>query len=73
LSFCVLVLFVVTYNRLSKPINRLQTEAAKTGRTLENARELQASWDRSVMIRAPLLSVSVLAQIIALSGYLAGM
>jgi hypothetical protein len=73
LSFCVLVLFVVTYNRLSKPITRLQTEAAKTGRTLENARELQASWDRSVMIRAPLLSVSVLAQTIALSGYLAGM
>jgi len=60
-------------DRLSKPINRLQTEAAKTGRTLENARELQASWDRSVMIRIPLLSVSMLAQTIALSGYLAGM
>ena len=73
ISFSVLVLFVVMYNRLSKPINRLQTEAAKTGRTLENARELQASWDRSLMIRVPLLSVSVLAQIIALSGYLAGM
>ena len=72
LSLSVLVLFVITYNRLSKPINRLQTEAAKTGRTLENARELQASWDRSLMIRVPLLSVSVLAQIIALSGYSAG-
>jgi len=67
LSFSVLVLFVITYNRLSKPINRLQTEAAKTGRTLENARELQASWDRSLMIRVPLLSVSMLAQAIALS------
>jgi hypothetical protein len=70
LSFSVLVLFVVTYNRWSKPINRLQTEAAKTGRTIENSRELQASWDRSVMIRVPLLSVSMLAQTIALSGYL---
>src|SRR5262244_3138069 len=30
---------------LSKPINRLQTEAAKTGARLDNARELQASWD----------------------------
>jgi hypothetical protein len=69
LSFSVLVLFVVTYNRLSKPINRLQTEAAKTGRTIENARQLQASWDRSLMIRIPLLSVSMLAQTIALSGY----
>jgi len=73
ISFSVLVLFVVMYNRLSKPINRLQTEAAKTGRTLENARELQVSWDRSLMIRVPLLSVSLLAQIIALSGYLARM
>jgi len=57
------------YNRLSKPINRLQTEAAKTWITIENARQLQASWDRSLMIRVPLLSVSMLAQTIALSAY----
>src|SRR6266576_6838302 len=30
LSVSVLILFVVLYDRLSKPINRLQTEAAKT-------------------------------------------
>ncbi|HEV2501298.1 MAG TPA: hypothetical protein VGY31_17125 [Terriglobia bacterium] len=30
-SLVMLILFVVIYNRLSKPINRLQTEAAKTG------------------------------------------
>jgi hypothetical protein len=68
LSLFVLILFVVIYNRLSKPINRLQTEAAKTGKTLENARELQASWDRSVMIRIPLLVASLLAQCLALPG-----
>lgn len=66
LSFAVLVLFVVIYNLLSKPINRLQTEAAKTGGRLDNARELQASWDRSVMIRTPLLVASLLAQCMAL-------
>jgi Domain of unknown function (DUF1772) len=66
LSFSALVLFVVIYNRLSKPINQIQTEAAKTGRTIENARELQASWDRSVMIRVPLLVVTLLAQCLAL-------
>jgi hypothetical protein len=70
LSFSALVMFVVIYNRLSKPINRLQVEAAKSGKTIENARELQASWNRSVMIRIPLLCVSILAQIIALSGKL---
>ena len=65
-SLSMLILFVVIYNRLSKPINRLQTEAAKTGGRLDNARELQASWDRSVTIHTPLLVASLLAQCLAL-------
>ena len=65
-SLLMLIVFVIIYNRLSKPINRLQTEAAKTGARLDNARELQASWDRSVMIRVPLLVVSLLAQCLVL-------
>jgi len=64
-SFGMLILFLVIYNLLSK-INRLQTEAAKTGATLNNARELQASWDRSVMIRTPVILASLLAQCLAL-------
>jgi hypothetical protein len=66
LSLSMLILFVVIYDRLSKPINRLQTEAAKTGGRLDNARGLQASWDRSLMIRFPLLVVSMFAQFVAL-------
>ena len=46
-----LILFVILYNRLSRPINRIQTEAAKTGQKLDNDRELQASWDRVLLIR----------------------
>jgi hypothetical protein len=65
-SLLMLILFVVIYARLSKPINRLQTEAARTGESLNNGRELQASWDRSVMIRVPLLVVSLLAQCLVL-------
>ena len=61
-SVVMLLLFVIVYDRLSKPINRLQTEAAKTGGSLDNGRELQASWDRSLMIRVPLLVFSMLAQ-----------
>ena len=61
-----LILFVVIYARLSKPINRLQTEAARAGESLNNARELQASWDRALVIRVPLLVVSLLAQCLAL-------
>ena len=48
LAVLMLLLFVIVYDRLSKPINRLQTEAAKTGRSLDNGREFQASWNRSL-------------------------
>jgi len=61
-SLLMLILFVVGYARLSKPINQVQTEAARSGRSLGNARELQASWDRSLNIRVPLLVGSLLAQ-----------
>ena len=65
-SLVMLILFVIGYFRLSKPINQIQTEAAKTGKSLNNGRELQASWDRSLMTRVPLLVVSLLAQCLAL-------
>ena len=65
-SILMLILFVIFYNLLSKPINRVQTEAAKTGERLDKARELQASWDRVLLIRVPLLVVSLLAQCLVL-------
>jgi hypothetical protein len=61
-----LIPFVIVYNRVSQPINRLQTEAAQTGARLDNGRELPASWERVLPIRVLLLVVSVLAQCIAL-------
>jgi hypothetical protein len=65
-SLSMLILFAVAYARLSKPINQIQTEAAKTGESLDKGRELQASWDRSLFIRVPLLVVSLLAQCLVL-------
>ena len=65
-SLLMLILFVIGYLRLSKPINEIQTEAAKKGASLNNGRELQASWDRSLIIRVPLLVVSFLAQCLVL-------
>lgn len=61
-SVLMLILFVVIYARMSKPINRIQTESAKNGKSLGNGRELQALWDQSLLIRVPLLFVSLLAQ-----------
>jgi hypothetical protein len=65
-SLLTLILFVVVYARLSKPINQIQTKAAKDGKSLNNGRELQASWDRSLIFRVPLLVVSLLAQCLVL-------
>ena len=65
-SLLTLILFVILYNLSSKPINRIQTEAAKTGKRLDNGRELQESWDRVLWIRVPLLVVSLLAQCVVL-------
>jgi Domain of unknown function (DUF1772) len=65
-SLLMLILFVVLYNLLSRPINRIQTEAARTGKQLDNGRALQASWDRVLLIRVPLLVVALLAQSLSL-------
>lgn len=65
-SLLTVFIFLAVYNGLSKPINRLQTEAARAGQSLDNARELQASWDRSLFLRAPLLATSLTAQCAAL-------
>jgi len=65
-SLLMLILFVIGYARLSKPINQIQTKAAKNRESLNNGRELQASWDRSLIIRVPLLVGSLLAQCLVL-------
>jgi hypothetical protein len=65
-SLLMLILFAIGYARWSKPINRIQTKAAKNGESLSNGRELQASWDRSLLIRVPLLVASLLAQCLVL-------
>ncbi len=65
-SAAMLIAFTIAYALLSKPINQIQTEAAKNGKSLDNSRELQASWDRSLIIRVPLLVASLLAQCLVL-------
>ena len=65
-AILMLILFVVIYARFSKPINQIQTEAAKAGRSIGNSRELQASWDGALIIRVPLLVLSLLAQCLVL-------
>ena len=65
-SLLLLILFVILYNLLSKPINRIQTEAANPGERLDNGRKLLASWDRVLLIGVPLPALSLLAQCLVL-------
>jgi hypothetical protein len=65
-SLLLLIVFTVVYNHWSKPINRIQTEAAKSGKALNNGRELQATWDRSLLLRVPLLVASLLFQCVVM-------
>jgi hypothetical protein len=65
-SVLMLILFVLFYTLLAKPINRIQIEAAQNGKSLINGRELQAAWDRLLLVRVPLLVVSLLAQCLML-------
>jgi len=66
MSDMMLLSFVFFYTRLAKPINKIQMEAAMNGASLAKGRELQAAWDRLLLVRVPLLLVSLLAQSMAL-------
>ena len=65
-SVLLLILFVLLYTRFSKRINRIQIDAAQSGKRLSDGRELQTKWDRLLLIRVPLLAVSLLAQSLVL-------
>lgn len=66
LSLSMLILFVFIYNRFSKPINHRLTEAAKMREPLDNARGLQDAWDRTLLVRVPLLAVAMIVQCVVL-------
>lgn len=64
-ALLVQLLFLVLYNVYSKPINLKLRRAARSGQVPEDTRQLQARWDRVVVIRAILLLVAMLCLVIA--------
>jgi hypothetical protein len=51
----------VLYARISAPINRQLTQAARSRRVPANARALQSNWDRIITARATLQGLAVAA------------
>jgi Domain of unknown function (DUF1772) len=62
----VLLVWLVLYVRVSAPINRQLTTAAKTGEVPPNARVLQSDWDRIITARAVLQGLATAAMCLAL-------
>jgi predicted lysophospholipase L1 biosynthesis ABC-type transport system permease subunit len=62
----VLLAWLVLYVRVSAPINRQLTAAAKAGDVPPNARVLQRNWDRIITARAILQGLATAAMCVAL-------
>jgi hypothetical protein len=67
LAVLALVVFIVVYNRVSKPVNMALTAAALAGRVPGDARELQARWDSVINARVALQTVALAALCVALA------
>jgi hypothetical protein len=62
----VLLVWLVLYIRVSAPINRQLTAAAKTDDPPSNARALQGNWDRIITVRAVLQGLATASLCLAL-------
>ncbi len=60
-----LLVHLIIYLRFSQPINKIQTQAARSDRSLDNARVLQRSWDRTLIGRVIALAFAATVQILS--------
>ena len=65
-ALAILLIWLVLYLRVSKPINQQLTAAAQAHEVPANARTLQANWDRIINARATLQGLAVCALCVAL-------
>jgi hypothetical protein len=65
-ALALLLVWLVLYLRVSKPINRQLTAAAEACEVPANARVLQANWDRVINARATLQGLAVCVLCVAL-------
>jgi hypothetical protein len=65
-AIALLLVWLVLYVRVSKPINRQLTAAAQAHDVPANAQALQANWDRIITARATLQGLAVCALCVAL-------
>ena len=59
-ALLLLLVWLVLFNRISLPINKVFIEAAEAGRVPPGARQLQQRWDSIINLRAVLQGVALL-------------
>ncbi|WP_433364643.1 DUF1772 domain-containing protein [Actinoplanes sp. CA-142083] len=60
IALLLLLTWLVLFNRISLPINKVFIEAAESGRVPADARRLQERWDSIINLRAALQGVALL-------------
>jgi hypothetical protein len=66
-ALLLLLVWLVLFNRISLPINKVFIEAAEAGRVPAEARGLQQRWDSIINLRAALQGVALLGFCLALA------
>jgi hypothetical protein len=61
------VVWLVIYLRISAPVNRALTSAARAGQVPADARSLQSRWDSVITARAALQAAAAIALCVAIA------
>jgi Domain of unknown function (DUF1772) len=67
LAALAVIVFIVIYTQVAKPVNTALTAAALADRVPENARQLQARWDSVINGRVALQTIALAALCVALA------
>jgi hypothetical protein len=66
-GLALLLVWLVLFNRISLPINKIFIAASESGETLADARVLQARWDSIIVLRASLQGGALIAFCVAIA------
>ena len=67
MAFAALLVHLMLYLLVAKPVNEKMKEAVKYGRILMNARALQKKWDSVIVFRSIALLIAIVFTLIGLS------
>lgn len=64
LALLALLVHLIVYLSVAKPVNNIMVDAIKFGRLVNNIRELQLRWDKVISLRALLLLLAITSLVV---------